>query len=61
MNDQGKLIFLFLLMPGNLDTTVKKCDFLFLEVADDSDMQKELFSLGVENSLSGRCCLNSVK
>jgi hypothetical protein len=54
MNDQGKLIFLFLLIPGNRETTVRKCDLRFLEVAEDSDMQQELFSLGVEKALSGR-------
>lgn len=54
MNYHGKFIFLSLLMPGNLETTVKKCDFLFLEVGDDSDMQNELFCLGVEKVLSGR-------
>jgi hypothetical protein len=52
MNYHGKLIFLFLLMPGNLETTVKKCDLRFLELYDDYDTQKLVFYLGVEEALS---------
>lgn len=52
MNYHGKLIFLFLLIPGSLETTVKKWDLRFLELYDDYDMQKLVFYLGVEDALS---------